>query len=103
MSTYTRRDILKIGTVGASLGQIALASKTSKAKVNAPDGSVEVRLTAGSKRFSQEPALKWAPASSGTADAIMLDPGRTFQEILGFGAAFTDGACYVLNQVDPAV
>jgi len=103
MSTYTRRDILKVGTVGASLGQVALASKTSKAKGDAPNGSVEVRITAGSKRFSQEPALKWMSASSGTVGAIMLDPRKTYQEILGFGAAFTDGACYILNQVEPAV
>ncbi len=103
MSTYTRRDILKIGAAGAALGQAALASKTPKAKLDAPSGSVEVRLTAGGKRFSQEPALKWVPATGGTADAIVLDPSKTYQEILGFGAAFTDGACYMLNQLEPAV
>jgi glucosylceramidase len=103
MSTYTRRDVLKIGAAGAALGPAALASKTPKAKLDAPSGSVEVRLTAGSKRFSQEPALKWVPATGGTADAIVLDPSKTYQEILGFGAAFTDGACYMLHQLEPAV
>jgi len=33
----------------------------------------------------------------------VLDPSKTYQEILGFGAAFTDGACYMLNQLEPAV
>jgi glucosylceramidase len=104
MSAFTRRDALKLGAVGVALGQTALASKKPKASdTNAPRGSIDVRLTAGSKRFSQEPALPWVPASGGTDGAILLDPSKTYQEILGFGAAFTDAACYMINQLDPAV
>lgn len=29
----------------------------------------------------------------------MLDPGKQFQEMLGFGAAFTDAACYMFHQL----
>ena len=29
----------------------------------------------------------------------MLDPGKKFQEMLGFGAAFTDAACYTFNRL----
>jgi hypothetical protein len=32
---------------------------------------------------------------------IRIDPSKTYQDILGFGAAFTDGACYTLNRMDP--
>jgi glucosylceramidase len=32
----------------------------------------------------------------------MLDPDQRFQEILGFGAALTDAACYVLNELPRA-
>lgn len=31
----------------------------------------------------------------------MIDPGMQFQDILGFGAAFTDAACYTLHQLPP--
>ena len=31
--------------------------------------------------------------------AIVLNPGKKFQTILGFGAAFTDAACYMFNQL----
>jgi glucosylceramidase len=31
-----------------------------------------------------------------------LDPSCTFQEILGFGAALTDAACYLLHQLSPS-
>jgi glucosylceramidase len=104
MSAFTRRDALKLGAVGGALGQTALASKKPKASdTNAPHGSIDVRLTAGSKRFSQEPALRWVAASGGADGAILLDPSKTYQEILGFGAAFTDAACYMINQLDPAV
>jgi hypothetical protein len=31
----------------------------------------------------------------GGENVIELDPGKKYQEMLGFGAAFTDAACYV--------
>jgi O-glycosyl hydrolase len=33
------------------------------------------------------------------AEAIVLDPKTTKQEVLGFGAAMTDSTCYVLSQM----
>ena len=33
-----------------------------------------------------------------SADAVVLDPARTYQEILEFGAFFADSACYMLDQ-----
>jgi len=38
--------------------------------------------------------LRSVPIAS---DAIVFDPTATQQEMLGFGAAFTDAACYMLN------
>ena len=32
-------------------------------------------------------------------DVIPIDPTKSFQSILGFGAAFTEAACYVLGQM----
>ena len=37
------------------------------------------------------------------ADQIQLNLGAKFQEIQGFGGAFTDAACYMLNQLAPGV
>jgi hypothetical protein len=51
--------------------------------------------------------LTWQPVTTAiAADAIMLNPAETRQEMLGFGAAFTDAACYMLtgsHDVWPAV
>jgi len=33
---------------------------------------------------------------------VTLDPAKRFQDVLGFGAAFTDAACYTFNRLEPA-
>ena len=61
---------------------------------------IDVRLTAGRKRFSQEPGPRWVSASCGAADAVILEPIVIYHEILGFGAASPDAAWYMLNALD---
>src|SRR6185369_12237995 len=45
------------------------------------------------------PAVAWKPASGSGANTIQLDTSKTYQDILGFGAAFTDAACYNFSQL----
>ncbi|HEY1205723.1 MAG: glycoside hydrolase family 30 beta sandwich domain-containing protein [Bryobacteraceae bacterium] len=68
----------------------------------APAGDIHVRLTAGAKRYAEEPPLPWQAAAGPSMGAIVLDPRTTHQEVLGFGAAFTDAACYTLKRLPPA-
>lgn len=86
----TRRDFMKLSAAATTL---AAAAK--------PAGQIRVWLTAGSKRWSEEPSLQWQPAAGASGAAILLDPSRQFQDILGFGAAFTDAACFVLSRLAP--
>jgi hypothetical protein len=44
-------------------------------------------------------SLEWNPVSEVAADAIVINPAEQGQQILGFGAALTDGSCYVLSQL----
>src|ERR1022692_4546197 len=67
-----------------------------------PAGTISVRQTADTKRFAEEPALKWQPTEGSSANAIVLDPSRTYQEMLGFGGALTDASAYMINQLDAA-
>ena len=53
------------------------------------------------KRHAKTDAPSWKPAGQ-SADAIVLDPATTKQEILGFGAAMTDASCYVLSRLNEA-
>jgi len=89
-----RRDFLGLATAGA-----ALLPRATPAWAQ-PAGTITVQQTAGAKRFAEEPALKWQAAAGSSAGAILLDPSRTYQEMLGFGGALTDASAYMINQLD---
>jgi glucosylceramidase len=84
--------------VGLRAAGIAALSQAIPAVAQTP-GPVAVRQTAGDKRFAEETALHWKAESAESADAITLDPTRTFQEVLGFGAALTEASAYMINQL----
>jgi glucosylceramidase len=91
-NSSSRRDFVKLAAAGMA----------ATARAQTPSaGEVGVHLTTGTKRYNQEAPLRWRPAQGGAAGAITLDPAKTFQEVLGFGAAFTDSACYMFNQLAP--
>lgn len=53
--------------------------------------------------MEHQPSLKWAPAKGKLpSNGVLVDPAKSYQEILGFGAAFTDAACYTFNRLDPS-
>jgi glucosylceramidase len=64
-----------------------------------PSGEITVRVTAGAKRFALDAPLDWQSERGSPNNSILIDPGQQFQEILGFGASFTDAACYMFNQL----
>lgn len=91
MAQQTRRDLLRLAAAGVAGAALTRA---------AAETSIDVRLTAGAKRFAQEPPLAWrATAGEPGNGTLVLDPAATHQEILGFGAAFTDAACYMFSQL----
>jgi len=64
---------------------------------------ISIWETSGDQRFAAAPQTTWRPAAATPAtDQLRLNPGIKFQEILGFGGAFTDAACYTFNQLAPA-
>lgn len=93
---HSRRELIRNLTFA---GTAALVGTAAAADQPAPAGSIQVRQTAQTKRLAAEPALQWRPASGSTADSVVLDPTRKYQEMLGFGAALTDSSCYVINRM----
>jgi glucosylceramidase len=60
-------------------------------------------VTSEKKRHASVNGLRWATgAAKPAAGSIVLNPDKQFQPILGFGAAFTDAACYMFNQLSPS-
>src|ERR1700684_2486457 len=92
--------ILQLASAGAAtiVGSRATAAQSGSGAA-APSGEIRVELTAGTTRLFREASLPWRPARGSSAEAVVIDPATRYQEILGFGASFTDSACYLLNRL----
>jgi len=90
----TRREF-----TGWTAAGITALSQASPVLAETP-GRISVRQTADGKRFEEEPGFEWQPPKEGSNEAIVLDPSRTYQEMLGFGGALTDASAYMINQLD---
>jgi glucosylceramidase len=64
-------------------------------------GEVVIRAwqTADDRRFEKIEAPAWRATESPHTATIRIDASQRFQEILGFGAAFTDASCYIFDQM----
>jgi glucosylceramidase len=106
----SRRKFLGLSALGLAAAVapgelIRPAAAASKPANESPNVSPEISVwvTAGEERFATAPKAAWLPASASSgADQIRLDPATKFQEILGFGGAFTDAACYTFNRLAPS-
>jgi glucosylceramidase len=107
----SRRDFLGMSALGlaaaiAPKGAVRQAAALAGPGNKTPNigGEISIWVTSGKERFAAAPRALWGPArETPGADQIQLDPSKKFQEILGFGGAFTDAACYMLNQLAPPV
>lgn len=107
--TSSRRDFIKttaagLGFIGAHSGPLVLGGNSAADTV--PRSDISVWITTGAKRFTPDSPLHWQKqqklSGETTGDVLQLNPENKHQEILGFGGAFTDSACYMLNQLDQA-
>lgn len=105
MSDHTRREFLRLSAAGLAVGATvealpAWGSPSSGDGSERPSSAIAVRVTDEKRRFEPAPALTWKQGSGkASKETITLNANKKFQEILGFGAAFTDAACYMFNQL----
>ena len=99
-SEKTRREFLKLSACGVAAVSTAELAGALPVATPAATGDMSVRVTSGQLRYHAEPPVAWKTGKAG-GNVIELNPGQKFQEILGFGAAFTDAACYTFNRLDP--
>ncbi len=98
----TRRDFLKLSAAGLATSAAApFGIPPSPIPANTGSREITIRVTDETRRFESAPALAWRQTSGGkpSGEIIALDPEKRFQEILGFGAAFTDASCYIFGQL----
>jgi hypothetical protein len=99
-SEQTRRTFLKVSALGIAATSTARFSAAIAAPLSA---DITVRVTGGTQRYAAATSLSWKTGETNAANVVTLDPTKKYQDILGFGAAFTDAACYTFNRLDPSV
>src|ERR1700758_3183922 len=98
MASGSRRGFLKAASFTVA-GLAASHRIPAWAESIGATGPVQVWSTFRDRRYAWSEPLAWKRFTAVASDAIVLDPTSTQQEMLGFGAAFTDAACYMLNQL----
>src|SRR5262249_6344969 len=99
LGKFDRRDFIKLSAVGA----LATSVLRARRALAAPASGISVWTTSGKLRHSKQTSLTWTKASGAAANAIAINPTDEHQDILGFGGAFTDAACFTLHRLDAGV
>ncbi len=76
-----------------------MASIAPWTKVRAQSAGLRAWVTADSRRFQPIANLQWRDAAETKGNTIRLLPEKRYQDILGFGAAFTDASCWLIMQM----
>jgi glucosylceramidase len=106
----SRRGFLGLSALGLAaavapgelIQSVAAASQGGNESLNV-SGDISVWVTSGEDRFAAAAKVSWRPvAPTAGTEQIRLDPSTKFQQVLGFGGAFTDATCYMFNQLAPA-
>jgi glucosylceramidase len=95
MVSSTRRKFLQNTAATAA----ALATVKGASLWAMPSTGVQAWTTSKDRRFEKIEVPQWREAS-GSSAGIRLDTSQRYQKILGFGAAFTDASCYLLDKLD---
>lgn len=95
MLLNTRRDFLRL----AAAASVCAANPRWLSGASVP---VQAWSTSKDHHLAPVKLGEWRSATGENSSAISLDSGKRSQEMLGFGAAFTDAACYMISQMDPA-
>jgi glucosylceramidase len=98
--TRTRRQFLKIAAAGLVSSTAPEILMPKHEPFTGSSAEISIWVTSGTKRFQRKDPLRWQTSGKEPeTETIELNPAQRSQEILGFGAAFTDASCYMLQQL----
>ncbi len=98
--TTSRREFLKLA---ATAGAAAAGTARLRAQSESVPGHVRAWQTTKEKKFAPLASPpEWKPWRGASPLGVHLDPGTRYQELLGFGGAFTDASCYLFNLMESA-
>jgi glucosylceramidase len=94
MPPSSRREFLKLATAAS------LAAATAPLSWPSPAAHARAWVTSQDRRMEEIKLPVWRTVSAEGSAGIHIDTTKHHQEILGFGAAFTDASCYLLSLLD---
>lgn len=100
MPDASRRDFLKLA---ASVGGAVIANEAKALYAESPVVAGPVRAWRTSAQEKFQPVHlppQWETGVELSPLAIYLEPATSYQEVLGFGGAFTDASCYLLHLME---
>ena len=95
----TRRDFLRIAGAGFAALASGTLTQSAYSAVSAPTQGIRSWVTSKSKKCAEGTALNWSTTAGGSLKSAVEVSLDKKQEVLGFGAAFTDAACYNFHQL----
>lgn len=99
MKSLTRRDFLSMGTLTAA----AVVTPRWAYAASASNFQTRIwRTTSLEKHAEQAIVPEWRTSSPDARPDVIINAGRAYQPVLGFGAALTGSSCYLLNRLPPA-
>jgi glucosylceramidase len=96
----TRREFLQ-GSVYAAATAAFVQGPFPWSELVASSRPVKVWVTSEEQKFSPVQDLRWSAATSMDGESVQIDPHTWYQDILGFGGAFTDASCFLFSQLNP--
>ncbi len=94
MVKNTRREFLRLATA------VSLAVSRPRFLMATAPPRVRAWVTSKDRRLAEIKLPEWRTSSAVSSTSILTDASKRYQEILGFGAAFTDASCYLLSQLE---
>src|ERR1039457_739539 len=98
MTLKTRRDFLRNFARAAAAAALAREPLLWSRPIES-QRPVRAWVTSGKQRFEGFEAPRWQKAAASASLDIRIDSASKRQAVLGFGAAFTDAACYLFSQL----
>jgi glucosylceramidase len=96
MRNTTRRSFLQLATATAASFAARDSLCTNEKR---PTREIRAWTTSGKIKFAPSAPPRWVKSEKTVTRTIDIDITDRRQKILGFGAAFTDASCYLLNQL----
>ena len=96
---YQRRDFIRDA---AAASAFAVISRHAAGQNTLP-GSLRLFVTSDTKKHEELPPISWSTQqSSSSSETVEIEASQRYQPMLGFGCAYTDAACFLLNGMQPS-